>query len=68
MKLKGYFIQILLKLRYKGLKIATLADTVIYTRMFLLKRVLEWFKPYLTEYQTNRATTIHLKTKYIFIN
>ena len=39
-----------LKLRYKGPKIATLADAVAYTGMFLIGRALEWFKPYLMEY------------------
>ena len=39
-----------LKLKYKGLKIATPADTVIYTGIFLTGRALEWFKLYLTEY------------------
>ena len=39
-----------LKLRYKGPKIATPADTVIYTGIFLTGKALEWFKPYLIEY------------------
>ena len=30
---------------------------VAYTGLFLLKRVLEWFKPYLTEVQKYRLTT-----------
>ena len=39
-----------LKLRYKGPKIVTLADVVIYVGMFLIGRALKWFKLYLTEY------------------
>ena len=39
-----------LKLRYKGLKIATPADIVIYAGIFLLGRALEWFKLYFMEY------------------
>ena len=39
-----------LKLRYKGPKIVTLADAVIYAGIFLTGRALEWFKPYLIEY------------------
>ena len=39
-----------LKLRYKGLKIATLADIVVYTGMFLTGKVLKWFKLYLIKY------------------
>ena len=58
----------LLKLRYKGLKIATLADAVAYVGIFLIGRVLKWFKPYLTEYQINGATTTNLEIKYIFLS
>ena len=57
-----------LKLRYKGLKIATPADTVAYVGIFLIRRALEWFKLYLIEYQINGATTTNLETKYIFLN
>ena len=49
-KLKGYLTQILLKLRYKGPKIATPPNTVAYTGIFLTGRALEWFKLYLTKY------------------
>ena len=49
-KLKGYLTQMSLKLRYKGPKIATPADAVVYTGIFLTGKVLKWFKPYLTEY------------------
>ena len=39
-----------LKLRYKGIKIATPVNTVTYTGIFLTGKALEWFKLYLTEY------------------
>ena len=58
----------LLKLRYKGPKIATLVDTVAYIGIFLTGKALEWFKLYLIEYQINGATTTNLETKYIFLN
>ena len=58
----------LLKLRYKGPKIATLVNIVVYTGIFLIGKVLKWFKLYLIEYQTNGATTTNLETKYIFLN
>ena len=61
-------MQISLKLRYKGHKISTLADAVVYAGIFLIGRVLKWFKLYLIEYQTNGATTTNLKIKYIFTN
>ncbi len=57
-----------LKLRYKGHKIITPLDAVVYAGMYLTERALEWFKPYLTEYQTNGATTTNLEIKYIFLN
>ena len=57
-----------LKLRYKGHKITTPPDAVVYAGMYLTGRALEWFKPYLIEYQTNKATTTNLEIKYIFIN
>ncbi len=58
----------LLKLRYKGPKIATPVDAVAYAGIFLTGKALKWFKPYLIEYQTNRATTTNLKIKYIFLS
>src|SRR6266571_5810202 len=58
----------LLKLRYKGPKIATPVNAVVYIGIFLTGRALEWFKLYLTEYQINRATTTNLETKYIFLS
>ena len=39
-----------LKLRYKGPKIATLVNAVIYVGMFLIGKALKWFKLYLTEF------------------
>ena len=39
-----------LKLRYKGHKIATPPDVVVYAGIYLKGRALKWFKPYLTEY------------------
>ena len=61
-------MQILLKLKYKGHRIITPPDAVTYAGIYLLGRALEWFKPYLIEYQTNRATTTNLEMKYIFLN
>ena len=57
-----------LKLKYKGPKIATLVDIVIYIGMFLTGKALKWFKLYLIEYQINKATTTNLETKYIFLS
>ena len=40
----------LLKLRYKGPKIITSADIIIYIGIFLIGKALKWFKLYLIEY------------------
>ncbi len=40
----------LLKLRYKGPRIVTLADIVVYIGIFLTGKALEWFKLYLIEF------------------
>ena len=61
-------MQILLKLRYKGPKIAILVNAVMYAGMFLSGRVLKWFEFYFIEYQINGATITYLETKYIFTN
>ena len=50
LKLKGFLIQIRLKLYNKGYKVLTQAKAVAYTGLFLLSKALEWFKPYIIEY------------------
>ena len=66
--LKGYLTQILLKIKTEALKLASAGDAITYTGIFLIGRALEWFKPYLLEYQENKIITINLKIKYIFIS
>ena len=61
-------MQISLKLKYKGPKIAMPVNTVAYAGIFLIGKALKWFKLYLTEYQKNRATTTNLEIKYIFLS
>ena len=39
-----------LKLKYKGPRIATPADIVIYAGIFLTGKALKWFKLYLIEF------------------
>ena len=48
-KLKGFLMQVKIKIINKGLELPTSIKQVAYTGLFLLGRVLEWFKPYLTE-------------------
>ena len=56
-KLKGFLVQIKLKLYNKGHKVAIQADAVAYIGLFLLRKALEWFKPYIIEYQNSRINT-----------
>ena len=56
-----------LKLHNKGYKVPIQAEAVAYTGLFLLGKVLKWFKPYIIEYQNNRVNTINKEVQYIFI-
>ena len=38
-----------------------------YIGLFLTERVLEWFKPYLTEIQLNGMGTTNVEARYIFL-
>ena len=48
-KLRGFFIQIKIKIINKRLGLLIVIEQVIYIGLFLIKRVLEWFKPYFTK-------------------
>ena len=48
-KLKGFLIQIKIKITNKGLGLPTVIKQIAYTELFLIGRVLEWFKPYFTK-------------------
>ena len=48
-KLRGFFTQIKIKIVNKRLGLPTVIKQVAYAKLFLLKKVLKWFKPYLTE-------------------
>ena len=65
-KLKEFLTQIRLKLQNKKTKFIMPGDTIAYTKLFLTRRALKWFKPYLTKYQNNRVIITHLKTRFIF--
>ena len=49
-------------------KIGILMDQVIYARLFLTGKALEWFKPYLMEIQTNKITTLNQEVRYMFLS
>ena len=46
-KLREFLIQVKIKITSKGLGLLIVIKQVAYTELFLLKRVLKWFKPYL---------------------
>ena len=48
-KLKGFLTQVKIKIVNKGAGLPTVIKQIAYIGLFLLGRVLEWFKPYLTE-------------------
>ena len=48
-KLKGFFIQVKIKIVNKGLGLPTVIEQVAYIGLYLLGKVLEWFKPYFTK-------------------
>ena len=48
-KLKGFLTQIKIKITNKGPGLLTVMEQVAYAGLFLIGRVLEWFKPYFTE-------------------
>ena len=56
-KLRGFFIQVKIKITNKGLELPISIKQVAYTGLFLLGRALKWFKPYLIKIQENGLTT-----------
>ena len=66
-KLKGFLTQIKIKITNKGLRLPTVIKQVAYTGLFLIGRVLEWFKPYFTKIQLNGMSTTNIEAWYIFL-
>ena len=60
-KLREFLIQIKIKIINKGLGLLIVIKQVAYTGLFLIGRVLKWFKPYLTKIQLNGMSTINIK-------
>ena len=60
-KLKKFLIQIKIKITNKRLGLLTVIKQVAYTGLFLIGRVLKWFKPYLTEIQLNGMSTTNVE-------
>ena len=66
-KLRGFLTQVKIKIVNKGVGLLTVIKQVAYAELFLLKKALKWFKPYLIKIQKNRLTTTNLKVRYIFL-
>ena len=60
-------MQIKIKITNKGLKLPTVIKQVAYAGLFLIGKVLEWFKPYLTKIQLNGMSTINIEVQYMFL-
>ena len=66
-KLKKFLIQIKIKITNKGLGLPTVIKQVAYVGLFLIERVLKWFKPYLTKIQLNGISTTNIEAWYMFL-
>ena len=60
-RLRGFLTQIKIKITNKGPGLPIAIKQVAYVGLFLIKRVLEWFKPYLTKIQLNRMSTTNIE-------
>ena len=60
-------MQIKIKITNKGLGLLIVIKQVAYIGLFLLGRVLEWFKPYLTKIQLNGISTTNIEVWYMFL-
>ena len=66
-KLREFLTQIKIKITNKGLGLPTVIKQVVYAGLFLIKRALKWFKPYLTKIQLNGMSTTNIEAWYIFL-
>ena len=66
-KLRGFFIQIKIKITNKGPGLPIAIKQVAYAGLFLTGRVLEWFKLYLTKMQLNRISSTNIEVWYMFL-
>ena len=60
-------MQIKIKITNKGLGLPIVIEQIAYTELFLTRRVLEWFKPYLTKIQLNKMSTTNVEVWYMFL-
>ena len=60
-------MQIKIKITNKGLGLLIVIKQITYAGLFLIERVLKWFKPYLTKIQLNGTSTTNIEVWYIFL-
>ena len=60
-KLKKFLTQIKIKIINKRLGLPIVIKQVAYTELFLIRRVLEWFKPYFTKIQLNGISITNIE-------
>ena len=60
-KLRGFLMQIKIKITNKGLGLLTVIKQVAYIGLFLSGKALKWFKPYFTKIQLNGMSTINIE-------
>ena len=60
-KLRGFLMQIKIKITNKGLGLLIVIKQIAYTGLFLIGRVLKQFKPYFTKIQLNRMSTTDIE-------
>ena len=66
-KIKGFLTQIKIKIINKGLGLPIVIKQVAYAGLFLMGRVLEWFKLYFTKIQLNGMSTTNIEVRYMFL-
>ena len=60
-------MQIKIKITNEGPGLPIAIEQVAYVGLFLIKRALEWFKPYLTKVQMNGLNTTNIEVQYMFL-
>ena len=60
-KLKEFLTQIKIKITNKGLGLPTVIKQMAYIELFLIEKVLEWFKPYFIKIQLNGLNTTNIE-------
>ena len=66
-KLKGFLIQIKIKITNKGLGLPMAIKQVAYAELFLTERALKQFKPYFNKIQLNGISFTNIEVQYMFL-